>query len=237
MILALFALLACGEDDGPEPTDDSSAEGDADTDADTDSDTDTDAPASTAAGEIELRDGSLSGTMAIARAFSFSSDNAIFVYASSNPDASCGLMADLFDKENKSVDRTDLFLDGHCNLTISQVGGMEVEAHDLQVDVGGSVQTECAFGEGDWELSGSGSEADYYWTGEYYVAGATHGTYDILWHDQGAGQMVLDVDLDHWEGTFPYSDDRPGSHKASSPGLKGLIYTEHCEGIEQLGIF
>ncbi|MCP4803984.1 MAG: hypothetical protein GY884_01420 [Proteobacteria bacterium] len=239
MSLLLALTLACGDKDTDGTTTDSTPEGDADTDADADTDTDTDAdtdvPVSDAAGNIDLRDGTLTGSVAIQKAFSFSSENAVFVYASSNPDATCDTLTAVFDKEISDPDPTSLFTPGHCNLTLSKVGGMELESYDLQTDSGATVNATCAYGDGSWEYE-SGGDAGYYWSGEYYDAGAWKGTLNMLWHDEGAESMVLDVSLKEWEGTFPYSDERTGEHKASG-SVKGLIYTEWCEGLENLGIF
>ena len=235
--MTLLMLLACGDKDGSaDATDDSSVEADADTDADTDSDTDTDVPRSDASGDIDLRDGTIGGDAVIEKAFSYSTGEAIFVYASSSPEASCELLTELFDPENKdAVDRGPLFLDGHCNLSFSMVGGMEVESYDLQSDIGGVVQANCAYGEGDWEYQ-SGADEGYYWSGEYYEASAWKGTFNILWYDTSAQAMQLEVDLKEWEGKFPYSSERTDEYKASGD-IDGMIYTEHCDGLKNVGLF
>ena len=235
---SLLLMLACGDKDGTTDvaSGDSAVEGDADTDADTDSDTDTDVLSSTAVGEIDLRDGSIGGDVAITKAFSYSTDQAVFVYASSSPDASCAVLTDVFDPENRDpVDRGPLFLDGHCNISFSMVGGMEVASYDIQNDTGGTVQANCAYGEGDWEYTSDG-DAGYYWTGEYYEASAWKGTFNVLWLEQSEQSMQLEVDLREWEGKFPYSSERTEEYKASGK-IEGLIYTEHCDGLEHVGLF
>lgn len=235
MFMLAALVLGCGEKEVVEP-DDSQVEGDADTDADTDSDTDADLPDSTAEGYINLNDGSLEGGVDIVRAFSFYSDKAIFVYASSSPEASCATLAKIYDPENKeAVDPGGLYLKEHCNLTFSLVGGPPVSGYDLQTDSGGVVNAECTYGDGSWDYE-SGGDAGYYWTGDYYNAGAWKGSFSIDHHDQAAKSLVLDVDIREFEGTFPYADDRPGQHKARAK-ITGLIYTTECEGFEKLGLF
>ena len=231
-------VLGCGEKDS-EPTDDSSVEGDTDTDTDTDTDSDGDTdvgPESTADGYINLNDGSLEGNVDVMKAFSFYSDKAIFVYASSNPEASCDTLSEIFDPENKdAVDPNDLYVADMCNLTFSTIGGPPVAGYDLQQDTGGIVNAECTYGAGSWDYQG-GSDAGYYWSGDYYNAGAWKGTFSIEHQDQAAHALVLDIDIREFEGTFPYSDDRPGEHKARAK-ITGLIYTTECDGFEKLGIF
>lgn len=237
--MTLLMLLACGDKDPDDPTtDDSSVEGDTDTDtdADTDSDTDTDVPQSDASGDIELRDGTIGGDVAITKAFSYSTDQAIFVYASSSPDASCDVLDELFDPENRDpVNRGPLFAEGQCNVSFSMVGGMEVAAYDIQTDIGGTVQANCAFGEGEWEYVSTGDKG-YYWSGEYYEASAWKGDFSIVWLDQSEASMQLDLDLREWEGTFPYSSERTDEYKASGK-VDGTIYTEHCDGLKNVGLF
>ena len=233
----LLLLLACSDRDGAtDASGDSAVEADTDTDADTDSDTDTDVLQSDASGDIELRDGSMGGDVVIQKAFSYSSEEAIFVYASSSPDASCDVLTELFDPENKSpVDRGPLFAEGHCNVSFSIVGGMEVAAYDIQTDTGGVVQANCAFGEGSWEYRDSGDKG-YYWSGDYYEASAWKGDFNILWYDASAKSMQLEIDLREWEGKFPYDTERTDEYKASGK-VAGIVYTEHCDGLEHVGLF
>jgi len=237
-LLALAFALGCGDKDDVSPTDDTASDADADTDADTDTDTDTDvAPQSDAEGYINTNDGTLEGTADIAKAFSFYSGDAIFVYASSNPDATCALIEQLYDPENKDpVDPTDLTVADMCNLTFSTVGGPPT-SYDLQDDTqtGGVVNALCTYGDGPWEYQGSG-DAGYYWNGDVYQAGAWKGTFDITVDDPATRLLKLDIDIREFEGTFPSSTDRPGQHKARAK-IVGTIYATECEGIEKLGIF
>ncbi|MBK7758338.1 MAG: hypothetical protein IPI35_18450 [Deltaproteobacteria bacterium] len=85
---------------------------------DTDTDYDIDR-ISTAAGNIDMRDGTDKGLVSIQRAFSFYSSSATLIIASSNPDATCETFADLLDPEAPATDRTSLYLAGHCNLTFT----------------------------------------------------------------------------------------------------------------------
>ncbi|MCK6522796.1 hypothetical protein L6R49_15310 [Myxococcota bacterium] len=238
--LTLVALCAwsCGdketaEDDTSDDVVADDSEGDADADTDSDSDTDL---TSTAAGNIDLRDGTDKGVVSIQRAFSFYSSSATFIIASSNPDATCETYANLLDPDAPPTDRTSLYLPGHCNLSFTLTSAPPLASYDLQTDTGAVVGASCAFGEGEWALSTSGSYKGYYWTGDQYEAAAWKGTFSVAFTEEGGEGLSLEVELREWEGSFPYATDRPGEHKASGK-VVGSIHTEHCPGFERSSLF
>ncbi|MCB9758779.1 MAG: hypothetical protein H6739_02985 [Alphaproteobacteria bacterium] len=238
MWLALSGLVAgcTGKDDVTvdDSADDTSSGGD-DTSSGGD-DTSTERPETTAAGNIDLRDGTLTGTVAIAKAFSFYSNRQTFIYASSNPAATCDIIAELFDPRGDVVDKNDLFLPGHCNLTFTYVGAPPLAEYDIQTMSGAVQNAQCAYGEGSWVYDSQATFPDYYWSGDYYEAASWKGTFDISFLAEGEDDLVLNLALREWEGTFPYSSDRPGEHKASGR-VDGVIVTEHCEGLDETGWF
>ncbi|MED5369959.1 MAG: hypothetical protein VX899_03005 [Myxococcota bacterium] len=233
LTLALSLSLACK--DGDTATDDSQVEGDADSDADTDSDTDTDAPVSDAAGTVETRtDPALSADIAIVKAFSYSTDKKTFIYASSNPAASCDLLTDVYDPEKGSQDLTDLFLPGHCNVSITLVGAPPIEDYDIKNGDGSAVANiACTIGEGAWEYSGSGADSGYFWTGDYYTGSAFKETLSIAWEDQASGQLHATLKLGGYNGTL---SDTVGEVDAQGY-IKGEVYTVECEGLSGSGGF
>ena len=239
LIVLLGVAVSCAnkETDSDQSSSDSICECDADTDTDMDTDTDYDIDRiSTAAGNIDMRDGTDKGLVSIQRAFSFYSSSATLIIASSNPDATCETFADLLDPEAPATDRTSLYLAGHCNLTFTLNSAPPLGSYDLQTDSGAIVGASCAFGEGEWALSTSGSYTGYYWTGDQYEATAWKGTFYVGFVTNLSDDLGLEIDLREWEGTFPYSTERPGEHKASGK-IEGSIHTEHCPGFERSPLF
>ena len=235
MTLLLMGLLACTDDvdadDSSTNTDDTS--GDADTDADTDTDTDTDAPVSTAAGSVTLRDGSnLKADTKIATAFSFYSDKKTFIYATSNPTATCALVGQLYEKDAAPVDLNELFLDNHCNVSITLVGAPPVVDYDLQEGTGVVAGVNCAYGDGEFVYQG-GSDAGYFWDGPFYNASAFKETLSIEFEDQSAKTLKATLNLGGYKGTLSTSSD-----EVQAQGyIKGEIYTVNCDGLSNSGGF
>jgi hypothetical protein len=235
MTVLLMLALACTTDgDDTNPVDDTEA--DADTDADGDSDTDADAdnvPVSDASGSIELTDGSHEGRAEIAKAFYYSTSNKTFLYASSNPDATCAHLTQLYDKDAADLDKTVLFTPELCNLSVSLVGAPPA----LDCDIGDGncpviVNAQCTFGsDGIWEYD-SGDKG-YVWTGTYYEAGARSESISIDWHESEEGVLSAEVNLRGWEGT---KSDDAGSFLARG-SIKGWIHASKCDGLENLGGF
>ena len=234
MTLLLMGLLACTDDvdvdDSDTTSDDTS--GDADTDADTD--TDTDAPVSTASGSVTLRDGSdLKADTEIVTAFSYYTNKKTFIYATSNPNATCELVSALYEKGAAPVDLNELFLDNHCNVSITLVGAPPVVDYDLQDGAGGVVAgVNCAYGEGEFVYEG-GSDAGYFWDGPFYNASAFKETLSIEHQDQGAKTLKATLNLGGYRGTWSTSAD-----EVQAQGyIKGEIYTVHCDGLSASGGF
>lgn len=237
-IALLLLAVACtdkGNTSDDSATDDSDPTGD-DSGADDSSADDTGNPVTTAAGNIDLRDGTATGAVVVAKAFSFWSDGHTFIYATSNPDTTCATITELFDPRGEDVDKDLVFLSGHCNLSFSLIGAPPLETYDIQTMTGATSNAQCAYGEGSWEWDASASFPDYYYTGEYYESASWKGTFDIDFLDSSHEALILNVALEEWEGTFPYSSTRSGEYKASGD-VDGVIVTEHCEGLERTGWF
>jgi hypothetical protein len=237
MTLLLMGLLACTDDvdtDDSNNTDDTSGDADTDADADTDTDTDTDVPASTASGSVTLRDGSdLKADTEIVTAFSYYTDKKTFIYATSNPSATCQMVGELYEKDAPPVDLNELFLDNHCNVSITLVGAPPVVDYDLQDGSSGVVAgVNCAYGEGEFVYEG-GSDAGYFWDGPFYNASAFKETLSIEFHDQGAKTLKTTLNLGGYRGVLSTSPD-----EVQAQGyIKGEIYSVNCEGLSASGGF
>lgn len=234
----VLALVACGEKDDSSTADDSSSGDDSESTDDSEG-TDDSTPEeleSTAAGNIDLRDGTLTALVEIQQAFSFYSDSRTFVYAVSHPDTTCADVAEFFTRDGAPFDRARLFRDGYCNLSITLQGAPELPTYNLQEDSGAVVTASCPYGEGEWAYDGSASFPDYYWTGEYYEAAAWKGTFSVTVPDSSTKTVQSEVDLREWDGSFPYESERPGEYKASGK-LQGRIVATRCEGLELTGWF
>lgn len=235
MTLLLMGLFACTDAvdvDDSNSSDDTSV-GDADTDADTDTDTDTDAPVSTASGSVTLRDGSdLKADTEIVTAFSYYTDKKTFIYATSNPSATCALVGALYEKDAPAVDLNELFLDNHCNVSITMVGAPPVVDYDLQDGAGVVAGVNCAYGDGEFVYEG-GSDAGYFWNGPFYNASAFKETLSVEFQDQGAKSLKATINLGGYRGTLSTSAD-----EVQAQGyIKGEIYTVNCEGLSASGGF
>ncbi|MCB9744851.1 MAG: hypothetical protein H6741_03980 [Alphaproteobacteria bacterium] len=240
-ILGLLTL-GCGEKDGSDDsssgTDDSGGSTDDSGGGGDDTGDPVSLPDNDVTGYLALRsDETVRGEIIVAKAFSFYSDSLTFVYVSSNPSATCDLVAELFDPQGDPVDKNLLFAEGGCNMSFSVPGPPPSAMIDIG-EGGGTVGTECAVGEGSWVWRDDVSFPDYYWSGEYLNSSGYIGEFNIELYQEGADHLTVTTLVRGWRASFPYTEDPElfGEHIAQGR-VEGVIYAEHCEGLENSGLF
>jgi hypothetical protein len=162
---------------------------------------------------------------------------------SSSEEASCGLVADYLGASESSVDPTDLFAADHCNLMFKFVDPTFAWSEDEPLDVTDIasvlVTAECPLGDGDFATDTIGGQTGFFWgnaTDEslaaWYTAVAEDG--EITRVEETAAGVDLDVNLDSYDGSYPYHDRE--DTKARGTG-KGTIVATDCADLEETPYF
>ncbi len=186
-------------------------------------------------GNLDTRDGVHTGAVSLVRAFSFYSDTATLLYASSNRNARCEDVAVTLGVEGE-YDPNDLFLAGHCNIDLQVTSGPPLETYDLQTDLGAIVRARCAYGEGEWEYKNGNQGMGWYWSGDLFTPSAWKGTLSIAVRDEATRGLEVEMDLKEWRGTFPHDPDDTDEHLASGR-IQGTLSTVNCGALSETAWF
>ena len=184
-------------------------------------------------------DGFAEGIIVANQAYSFSDGTTLLVYMSSSEEASCELAASYLGASDTSVDPTDLFVSDHCNLLFRFTDPSYDLTEDDPLDVTSIseilVTAECALGDGEFETATIGGQTGYFWLNAsdaalaaWYSAVAEDG--EITHLESTVDGVELDVNLDSYDGSYPYHDR--GDTKARGTG-RGTIYATHCAELEE----
>ncbi len=189
-----------------------------------------------ATGTIAMRDPELgmSADVELWRAFSYYTDEATLVYATSSADATCSDVATMLTGK-REVDPNAIFESNSCNLLIQSTFKPARPNYDIQTDEGAIATIYCPFGEGEWRWEDGWKGERWYWTGDYYTASAWKGTMGLSEGDNAS--LDIPLELREYEGNFPLDEEESTAEHKASGKLEGTLTTEHCEKLKKTSWF
>lgn len=119
-------------------------------------------------GVIEANDHDRSGIAQTFKSFSFATNGKGVAFLSPNPNATCESVVEYL-KEGGSVDPVNVLAAGYCSMTFrfnyDASLGYDGKAY-TPAEIGTIFNVNCAMGDGQWEIVGSGRDRGYRFTGE-----------------------------------------------------------------------
>jgi len=218
LLSGLLVLAACaGEDKGGE------GEGD-------------DEPMIT--GTISPTDEDFSGEVSIMRAFGFDAGGKVFIFSSSNADATCDNSYEMLISSDP-YDPVDIFEPGFCNFTVAVPSGYEGEVQVTDDLLSITPAFQCPMGDGAFEytdiLDDGNTEKDYYWIpSDQYWTGVPH-SFDITVSGSGEDGYTVDATMSSFEGEFAQTGSIDPAPASGNVG--GTMDVEYCSKFGTIGIF
>jgi hypothetical protein len=160
----------------------------------------------------------LSGLLDAPTAFAAIAYDTLYVYASSTPGVTCEDILTSFEKGDPSGVMTP----GTCNLFLlvqGYAGSLQAE-DDPDASVSSAVF--CAMGDGEWSTNEAGSNA---WTGTWWQGYPVEYRWDF--EGESPDDLVMDLEMTHYEGSFPYDMEATGPAPASGT-VAGKLTPESC---------
>ena len=191
-----------------------------------------------ATGTIEMRDPEfgLSANVELWQAFSYFTDEATLVYATTSADASCDDVATMLTGE-KEVDPNGIFQPNSCNLLLQSNFQPNRPNYDIQTDEGAIASIYCAFGDGEWEWKDGWKGERWYWGGQYYTASAWKGSLGLTQGEGDDSSLTVPIELREYEGNFPLDESGSAEEHKASGKLEGTLITEHCSKLKKTSWF
>lgn len=176
------------------------------------------------------------------KAFGFATNGIGVVYMSANPDATCDSVYEYLTASD-AYDPSGVLVADHCNLAFrfkypDADGFDNLELSDAEIENIWNVN--CAMGEGQWVLSGSGRERDYFFTPDDEEAGGWWQGYARTWTSTvsvGADSNTPDVTLSlgpDLGGQFIYEDTNPDPGTGT---ISGTVTSERCQKLVQTPLY
>jgi hypothetical protein len=173
------------------------------------------------------------------RAFSFATNGIGVVYLAPNPDTTCAGVKEYLTARGV-YDPRGVLVSGKCSMAMrfkydTNAGFDGVTITDA--DIGSFWNVNCAMGEGDWEIQGSGNDRDYQFTGEnawwWQGAAGTFSTTLSVGTDENTPNVDLNLGSD-FTGQFIYDDTFADPATGS---VTGTLEPERCQELVQTPLY